>query len=129
MPSPRTIEPEASPTPFENDVRESLVALRGSLSAVVEALPEYPRRAPDLVRILGLERNLAWKLFRLIHERDVFVAARFVPGAASIEAFVAAARGTGVPGALLEGVRHAAAHHEKVVRMHAGDRASADIML
>jgi hypothetical protein len=116
-------------TAFESDLHQSLMALQSALAMAVEALAEYPRKAPDLARLLGLERNLAWKLFRLIHERDVFVAARFVPGAASIEAFVEAARKSGVAAPLLEDVTTAAQKYADVVRRHAGDRVSADIML
>jgi hypothetical protein len=129
MPDPHLLDSDSPATAFESDVHQALSALQAALGAAVEALPEYPRRAPDLVRQLGLERNLAWKLFRLVNERDVFVAARFVPGPASIESFIAAAAGAGVGAALLEKVSQAAADYAGVVRLHAGDRASADIML
>ena len=116
-------------TAFESDIRQSLSAVQAAVSAAVESLPEYPRRAPELARQLGLERNIAWKLFRLINERDVFAAARFVPGPASIAAFVTAAAGAGVPHGVLDKVTEAAGSYSKVVQVHAGDRVSADIML
>jgi hypothetical protein len=119
---------DASPA-FEDDLRASMAALRAAVGAVVEALPSYPRRAPDLARQLGLERNLAWKMFRLINETDALDAARFVPGAASIDAFLEAASRGGVKEELASRVRETAARHAEVVRLHAGDRASADIML
>jgi hypothetical protein len=114
---------------FEHDVQSSLTRLQEVLNAAVESLEEYPRKSTDLARLLGLERNVAWKLFRLIHERDVFVAARFVPGAASMATFVTGAAAAGVPEALLTRVAEATERYESVVRRHAGDRASADIML
>lgn len=114
---------------FEEDLRTSLVALRGAIGAVVEALPSYPRRAPDLARELGLERNLAWKMFRLVNQPDALEAARFVPGAASIDTFLDAAVRRGVREELAARVRESASRHAEVVRLHAGDRASADIML
>jgi hypothetical protein len=129
MNKPETFEPAPAPPAFETDVQNALSALQSALGAAVEALPEYPRKAPDLTRLLGLERNVAWKLHRLIHERDVFAAARFVPGAGSIAAFVAGAAGAGVPGDLLERVSETSAKYDAVVRFHAGDRAAADVML
>src|SRR4051812_3193272 len=108
MTKPRATEVETRTSAFEGDVGVALSALQGALGAVLDSLPEHPRRAPELARQLGLERNLAWKLFRLIHERDVLAAARFVPGAASMEAFAAAAARAGVGGELLERVGVAA---------------------
>jgi hypothetical protein len=116
-------------TGFERAVERSLSELQASLTAAVEALPTYPRKAPELARALGLERNVAWKLFRLMNERDVFAAAKFVPGSASMAAFVTSASAAGVPEEISRRVGEAARAYESVVRMHAGDRASADIML
>jgi hypothetical protein len=123
------LEPEGTGTAFESDIQRSLSAVQAAVTAAVESLPTYPRKAPELARQLGLERNVAWKLFRLMNERDVFAAARFVPGQASIAAFVSAAAEAGVPGKLLEKVTGATHAYSRVVQLHAGDRASADIML
>jgi hypothetical protein len=116
-------------TDFDSALQESLAALRAALIAALEALPAYPRNAPDLARTVGLERNIAWKMFSLVHKRDVLAAARLVPGPASIATFVAGAGRAGVPQAILDRVAQAAESHQRVVRLHAGDRASADIML
>jgi hypothetical protein len=127
----RTEDASLTPTSraFESDVEAALSALQAALGAAVDALDEHPRKATDLMRQLDLERNLAWKIFRLIHERDIFVAARFVPGAASIDAFITAAAAAGADSVLMDRVRDAAASYDKVLRLHAGDRVSADIML
>lgn len=124
------IEEDSSPQQaFESDVQRALSNLQEAIASVCEALPTYPRRAADLSRIVGLERNAAWKVFRLVNERDVFVAARFVPGESSINAFLTGAGAAGVAPDLLERVREAADGYQQVVRLHAGDRASAEIML
>ncbi len=125
----RTRESEDGATGFESDVERALTELQAALHGAVELLGEYPRKSTELARALGLERNVAWKLYRLIHERDIFAAARFVPGAASMATFVSGAAGAGVPESALDRVREAAETYERVVRTHAGDRASADIML
>jgi hypothetical protein len=124
-----TSQPDRGEVLFEAALEGALSNLQATLTATVEALPEHPRKAPDLARALGLERNIAWKLFRLINERDVFAAARFVPGPASIAAFVTAGEAAGLPAPLLTRVTEAAQAYQEVVRRHAGDRVSADIML
>lgn len=129
MADARISNPRTAAPAFESDVQRALTTLQAALVAAVETLPAYPRKAPQLAQALGLERNMAWKLFRLMNERDIFAAARFVPGSASIAAFVAGAQRAGVPGDLLQRVADAAERYTNVVRLHAGDRASADIML
>lgn len=113
---------------FGQDVECAVGNIRQTFGAILTALPSYPDRAPDLARMLGIDRNLAWKVFRTVHERDIFTAAQLVPGTAAIDSFLTAAS-KHVPAALVREAREAAKQLNQIMTIHASDRASFEMML
>lgn len=79
--------------------------------------------------MLAVDKNLAWKVFRLMRERDRFAGGRFVLGPQAMGIFIKAAAQRGAAGGLIDDLREAAAEFEEVIRVHAGDRASFEMML
>ncbi len=114
---------------FERDAERVMVRLRAALSGVVARLPGSPQRPQDLTRALGIDKKLGWKIGSLVQASDVFEAARHIPGKAGLRKFLDAARGVDVPYALIEDVIRAEQEYERLVSVHAGDRASLEMML
>jgi hypothetical protein len=120
------------PTPplgFEDAVRRAVSHVQAATAALLEALPGAPRAAPELASSLSVDKNLAWKVFRLVRERDRLAGGRFVLGPQAMGILLRAAEDRGGPADLITDLRDASAEFEDVVRTHAGDRASFEMML
>ncbi len=115
--------------PFEDSSTAILLGLRSAWLSIVEDLPERVGRPQDLVDQLGLNRNLGWKLFRVTHGPESLPAPKLIPGPASVDRFFEAARQRGVPAALVARGAEAYEQYRELMRVHAGDRASLDILL
>lgn len=114
---------------FESDVREVLTNIRMAMVEFVDALPGSPRRPHDISRILEIDRNLAWKVTRVIGEADAFGAAGHIPGSYGLNILLDAAARQGVSGIVVDNVRAAAERYRALIAVHAGDRASLQLLL
>lgn len=119
---------KASPC-LEDEGPKAFEALRASLAAVVSSVPGAAGRPVDLARTFGLDRKLAWKLGNVITGEGPDGSARYVPGTAGVKIFVDAARKKGVAAALLKRCERASETYRKLIRNHAGDRESLDVLV
>jgi hypothetical protein len=119
MQSTRPVEvPAAS---FRTAAETVVSELQASLSALFAALPGSIRRAVDVERSLGLDKKLAWQLFRLVNSTALTDASN-VPGLPSIRRLVEAAKRRKVPKEVIDRVSAAFERFEEFAVQHAGDR-------
>ncbi|MFH0945391.1 MAG: hypothetical protein V2A76_09365 [Planctomycetota bacterium] len=124
--------PTSEPTtlPFREHACEVISRLRGAVSDLLEPLPADLADGPTrFARSLKVDTKLAWKIIHLLEERDLFEAGRFVPGTAAFRRFLQAASRHRLPAELMRAARNASAEFEALVKLHAGDRRSFDLML
>lgn len=95
----------------------------GSLRELVGALPGKIDRAVDVERALGIDKRLAWQVFRLSRSGDLRESVN-VPAKSSIERLSEAAARAGVSESVILGVDAAHKQFERFTREHAGDRDS-----
>lgn len=114
--------------PLEFDGPTALRELRRTLGALIGALPPM-RRAVELGERLAIDRSLAWKVWRVAQGPDELPSPKHVPGRGAMAIFLAAAERQKVPREQIEAVKIAHARLESIYKTHAGDRASAEIML
>ncbi len=128
--TPVTQSKELRPTivPLEADGPSSLRSLRNALREVLAAVPSAAR-AVDLGLVLKIDRSLAWKVWRVAQGPDELPSPKHVPGKAAMAAFLRAALAHGAPAEVVARARESHARLERVFKQHAGDRASAEIML
>lgn len=117
------------PSLFEDEARQTLSQVRRAVHLLVEALPGPIRRAADLQRGLGIDKVLAWQVFRLWSAPDPFQAAAFVPTPVPLARALKAGSDRGVSRAVIEGVAAACEEFESLVERHAGDRGSFESMI
>lgn len=125
---PPTIETQ-SPISFEEDLTAAFQSLRGSLERLVGSTGVDAREPQELARRLGVNRNLTWKISKVLGIPDLYQALQHLPGDEGLEIFVKAARAAGASDALAENVRAAQRAFARVVEIHAGDRGTLDLML
>lgn len=123
-PTPPTHEPPA----FDEAYGEAIHLLRGAIETTVRHAGGDPERPQVLSREFGLNKNLTWKVSRLIGSDDPIAALRFIPGAAGIrkvrEAFAPRAGAEAI--ALLD---RALERFDRMVEVHAGDRSSLELLV
>jgi hypothetical protein len=119
---------DAGATAFETEAEDALRDVRNTFAQILEALRRKTRQGNSLDKILGIDKSLSWKIQKVAHSVDLFLAAQHMPGVAAVEVFLQAAKGRDVPGDIVQAAAQAVADLERVVELHAGDRASFEIM-
>jgi hypothetical protein len=115
--------------PFEQQATETVQRVRSAFSAVVSALPQHVTRASELQRALGIDKMLAWRIYNVLQLSDPYAAALYVPGNTGVKLFLRAAERSGVPAEITRPAADAVAQFDRLVRTHAGDRGSLEMLL
>ena len=103
--------------------------LRGSLRALYDAVGADAERPQAVARRFGLNKNLTWKIAKLLGHGDQFEAVANVPGAEGIGILLGAMEREGASSPVLEAVRRDFDAFEAMMRLHAGDRATLDLLI
>jgi hypothetical protein len=114
--------------PFSQDCKQVLQQLRGALTGALNGLDLDPSRPQELSRSLGLHRNLAWKVSKIIKGTDVFASVPHIPGRVGMEIVVRALAAAGARAEELARLRTAMEDFERVVSVHAGDRGTLELV-
>src|SRR5262249_31612333 len=80
-------------------------------------------------RLLGLDKNLTWKICRLVRDENPAGAITFMPGKAGLKILTTALSKAGAPADLLIAIRTAMEEFAHITNLHAGDREKLGIML
>jgi len=115
--------------PFETQSEEVLRRVRGAFAEIMEALPGPITRPHQLQKALGIDKQLSWRILKATCESDPFAAAHHLPGPNGVKIFLDAAARNGVSSALMKRASRALAEFDELVDIHAGDRASIDMMM
>ncbi|NOX57973.1 MAG: hypothetical protein GXP29_03835 [Planctomycetes bacterium] len=106
-----------------------LRSLQSVFSDILDAMPEPASKPQQIARALSIDKKLAWRILRLVQSSDPFAVAQYLPGSAALKMFTDSATSIAVPKSLVDGVNRAYAEFEGLIRAHAGDRASLEMML
>lgn len=119
-------------TSFEEQAASVLAELRSALARVLAAGVKSgePIRKPRHVQsAFEIHQTLAWKIHRVAQGPELLADGRYMPGPAGFEAFLAAARGRGVPEDALGAAQRAFDRYRLLIDSQAGDRPSLELML
>jgi hypothetical protein len=114
---------------LDAEIAEAVQRLRAAYADLLAAIPERTGRAIDVERALGLDKKLAWQVFRVATAGDPLSAGARVPGAAAARRVVRAARRHGVSPDVARRLEESTGAFHDAVRRHAGDRSSFDLMV
>ena len=115
--------------PFEEGADYTLRRLRGSIVETLGSLELQNERPQEIARQLGLDKSLAWKIAKIAQSDDPFALFQHIPGQGGIDIFLHNAQSRGVPTAVLDRVREAVDSLDELQDVHAGDRATFELML
>jgi hypothetical protein len=120
---------ETAQLPFHADARAVVRAVRGAFAELLSAAGADPQDPQSIGRALGFNKNLAWKLSKIVQADDPSVALKQMPGAAGIRIFFEGVERAGADAQLLRTAREAIDQYERLIRVHSGDRATLAMMV
>jgi hypothetical protein len=118
----------SEPPAFPSHARRVMRAVRGAFAELIAAVGADPQDVQDLTRTCSLNKNLAWKVSKLVQTDDPAIALQQMPGSAGIEIFLKNMQKTGAAEELVQTARDAIAEFEELIRLHSGDRATLEMM-
>ncbi len=114
---------------FEAGTAAVLRRMRGVLAEFVAAVPGGTSKAVELSKSLGIDMKLSWSLFQIVGATDLLAAGQYVPGLGATRKLLRAAARHGLPPQVIENVSSAVEEFDRLVRVHAGDRPTFDLMI
>lgn len=114
---------------FVQETKVVLQGLRSSLLAVLSAAGADATRPQEMARQFGLNKNLTWKLSRVIRESDALAALAHMPGRPGLRIFLEAMEKSGATAEALDQVKRSIAELDALVRTHSGDRETLEAMV
>jgi hypothetical protein len=113
---------------FPTDLKRIARNLRAALSSLLVAAGLDPMDPQSLAREWGVNRQLSWKIVKVIQIYDAYVALQHLPGNEGLGILLKKAEQAGVAAPLLDALREAAQAFDQLIETHCGDRAVFDIM-
>ncbi len=103
--------------------------LRGALTELLSEAGGSVESPTVLAKQLKLNKTLAWRASKIVTATNARAVLEFLPAGGSLEILLEACANAGSSASVVAGARDAIAALNKVVRTHAGDRDTFDLML
>jgi hypothetical protein len=114
---------------FDDHCRRSVHALRGSLLDLYRTVGADPAKPQDVSRRYRLNKNLTWKVARIIGAENAFEAVPLIPGPGGLDILLDAMAQAGAPADALARVRDAIEEFQRMIEVHTGDRNQLELVL
>jgi hypothetical protein len=118
-----------TPVNFLSDARIAVQNVRRALTTAFASVDADPTQPRALARHLGVDKNLAWRLSRILVDDDPIAATPLLPGRAGQQALLGALKKKETSPQIVEDVRKSLKDFESMVVTHAGDRETFGMML
>lgn len=114
---------------FRSECDEAIGALRAALGRLGAAADSDPLRPQEVSRRFGINKNLTWKIARVLLATDPLEAIPMIPGPEGIEIYLRAFESKDALHEHTAVVRKALTQLEGVIARHFGDRAQLEVVL
>lgn len=114
---------------FPEHCRRSIQGLQGALLELYRAVGADPTRPQDVSRQYHLNKNLTWKVAKIISATDTFEAVPVIPGAGGFDILLEKMSKAGAPQTAISRVRDAAEEFDRMIEIHTGDRGALELAL
>lgn len=111
------------------ETRNALQNIRGTLIELFTSVEADPDSPQEVARRFGINRNLTWKLSRVMSARTPFNALNFLPGSQGIDLALKAFKSAGAPDNLVGRVTAAMRQLNDVIETHADNREHLELTL
>lgn len=114
---------------FEKHCTDVVQRLRSSLIDLYRSIGADPAASREVSRQFKLNKNLTWKIAKIINAVEPLEAVQHIPGAGGMQLFLKALTEGGAPAESIARVTEAMAAFDKMIEIHTGDRATLDLVL
>ncbi len=119
----------APPATFEEHVPDVVRRIRSTLAESLQHIGADATKPKSVSRSLGLDKNLSWKICRLVRDEDPVSAVPLIPGKAGLKILMKALIKAGAPAEMVSAVQSATDEFARMVDTHSGDRETLGMML
>lgn len=120
---------QATPQRFEEHYVSAVNCLRGVLIEAYQAVGADSESPREAARTLGIDKNLTWKLGRIINEDAIERVASSIPGAGAVQIAIDAFARANMNPELVDRVGRAFKEFDQMVEIHTGDREALGLLL
>lgn len=125
---------EATPQPrvqddFEEALDHAFQRVRGALTEMIGSVDADITRPQDISRRFKINKNLAWKLSKLITISDPHAVLTNLPGSTGMNTILDAFESNGAPSATVQIARDRLIEFDEMVETHVGDRSTLQLVL
>ncbi|RMH04202.1 MAG: hypothetical protein D6702_03720 [Planctomycetota bacterium] len=99
------------------------------MTEVLLSVGADPATPQEVSRTFGLNKNLTWKVSKIVQAGDPYSAYPHLPGTGGMEILLRALAKAGAPERLIRDCRRALGEFEDMVSTHAGDRGTLELLL
>ena len=114
---------------FRSECDAAIGVLRAALVRLGAAAESDPLRPQEVSRRFGINKNLTWKIARVLLATDALEAIPMIPGPEGIEIYLRAFESKDALRTHTAAVREALTQFEAVIARHFGDRAQLEVVL
>jgi hypothetical protein len=114
---------------FEQECQTAIGQLRAALMGLYAGAGAPLDQPQEVSRAFKVNKNLAWKLSKLMGATEPGEALQYLPGMGGMKIFLKAMQQAGGPGNAIEEVRAAYDRVEQAVLVHVGDRPTLELVL
>ncbi len=114
---------------FDQHCRDAVLGLRAALLELYREVKADPTAPQDVARRFSLNKNLSWKISRILQSEDALAAVPNIPGNSGLTILLDAMKNAGAPESSIMRVQAASRAFERMVDTHTGDRAGLELTL
>ncbi|MBK8269691.1 MAG: hypothetical protein IPK83_15905 [Planctomycetes bacterium] len=114
---------------FEAHANVAFARVRSAFADLLTSVDADPTKPQDVARQFRLNKNLTWKISKIIRESDPGSVGPYVPGKAGLNIFLDSLKKAGAPGRADSRGAEALDEFEKMQDIHAGSRETLEMML
>lgn len=129
---PPQVPPQVPPpieAGFEHDLRAAMTHIGAAFAELLQAIGADASRPQEVSRRFGINRNLSWKLSKMVFAEEPSSVVGHLPGSNGLRILLDTCRRHGASENVCTRVELAMERFEEMVARHAGDRAGLDVLL
>lgn len=113
---------------FEVHARTVTTRVRGAFASLLSSVGADPTDPQSIGKHAGLNKNLAWKLSKIVLAEDPATVLDQMPGAAGLKILLDRTQQAGANSELLDETQQAIDAFEQLIQVHSGDRETLEMM-
>lgn len=120
---------QTPPERFDEALDGAFQGVRGALTELLVAVGADPGKPQDIARRFRINKNLAWKISKIVTVTDPHAVVSNLPGPTGMNTILAAFESAGAPMRSINAARGAMERFDRMVEVHVGDRSTLELVL